>query len=140
MSGLFQASDAAALGLHAALLLAQAPGERRRTGEMARTLKVSAAHLAKVMQRLEQAGLVSGLRGPGGGYQLARPAPAISLAEVYQAVEGTLHAGRCPFNVPVCDNHGCVLGSYFGDLNRRVLVRLKRTKLSAVRLKLGVKR
>ena len=37
---------------------------------------------------LRRAGLVTGKRGPGGGYVLARPAEEISLREVVEAVEG----------------------------------------------------
>jgi Rrf2 family protein len=137
MSSLFRASDAASLAVHAAVLLAETPDARRRTGEMAEVLKVSSAHLAKVLQRLEQASLVIGTRGPSGGYRLARPAKAISLAEIYEAVEGSLNAERCPFDVPVCNGRGCVLGGFFGALNKKAKAKLARTRLSEVHLKLG---
>jgi Rrf2 family iron-sulfur cluster assembly transcriptional regulator len=88
---------------------------------------------------LERAGLVTGTRGPSGGYRLARPAVRISLAEVYEAVEGPLGAGRCIFGVPVCDGHRCVLGGYFGKVSRDVVRKLKTTKLSEVALTLGGK-
>jgi Rrf2 family protein len=107
---------------------------------MAREFGVSAAHLAKVLGRLERAGLVLGTRGPAGGYVLARPARLVSLAQVFEAVEGPLSDRRCPFDVPVCDGNGCLLGGYFRVLNRKAAAKLNRTKLSNVHLKLGGKK
>ena len=44
--------------------------------------------LIQIMQRLRQSGLVEAARGACGGYRLARPAEAISVADVLRAVEG----------------------------------------------------
>ena len=104
--------------------------------EVAAGLRVSLAHLAKVMATLERAGLVAGTRGPSGGYRLTRPASRISLAEVYEAVEGALAPGRCVFGVPVCNGKRCVLGGYFGRVSREVAAKLRRTKLSEIALEL----
>ena len=51
-------------------------------------------YLEQIFQKLRRGGLVVSKRGPGGGYQLARPAPEISLADVITAVQGALLA--CP--------------------------------------------
>ena len=45
-------------------------------------------YLEQIFQRLRRARLVTGKRGPGGGYVLARPAAEISLREIVEAVEG----------------------------------------------------
>lgn len=52
--------------------------------------QIPARYLEQIFQRLRRAGLVSGKRGPGGGYRLARSASEISLREVVTAVEGPL--------------------------------------------------
>ena len=49
--------------------------------------------LEQIFQRLRRAGLVSGKRGPGGGYVLTRRPEEINLCEVLEAVEGPLRAG-----------------------------------------------
>ncbi len=49
--------------------------------------------LEQIFQRLRKAGLVTGKRGPGGGYVLTRGAQEISLREVIEAVEGPLVRG-----------------------------------------------
>jgi Rrf2 family protein len=53
---------------------------------------IPARYLEQIFQRLRRAELVTGKRGPGGGYVLARPAAEITLRDVVEAVEGG--AGR----------------------------------------------
>lgn len=68
--------------------------------------RVSAAELAcetglpaptvqKVVSLLSRAGLLRSTRGAGGGLQLARPAAAISLADIIEAVEGPIALTSC---------------------------------------------
>jgi Rrf2 family protein len=49
---------------------------------------IPARYLEQIFQRLRRAQLVTGKRGPGGGYVLARPPAAITLRDVVEAVEG----------------------------------------------------
>lgn len=139
MAELFNTPEAVRLGLHAALLLARRPDERWTIPRIARTLDVSAAHLAKVLIRLESAGIVKGKTGPAGGYILARPARETSLWAVYQAVVGEVNIKRCPFSVPVCEG-GCPLGNFLGQTSRRLAKYLKTTSLADLRLKLNWRR
>lgn len=55
--------------------------------------RIPARYLEQIFQRLRRADLVRGKRGPGGGYVLARPAAAISLRDIVEAVEGPLAEG-----------------------------------------------
>jgi Rrf2 family protein len=129
-SGPFRVSEAANLGLHALAVIAAGPEPVARTREIATRLKASAAHLAKVMVALEHAGLVTGTRGPAGGYRLTRPARQITLRQIYEAVEGPMQARECLFGEPVCSAGGCALSDYFGRLNRDVIRTLERTRLT----------
>ena len=61
--------------------------------EIAAAQALSAAYLEQLFGRLRRAGLVCSVRGPGGGYLLARPAHAISVAEVVDAVDDTITGG-----------------------------------------------
>jgi len=49
----------------------------------------------KLMQRLAAHGLLTGTRGAGGGYALARDVTAISLADIVEAVEGPIAMTQC---------------------------------------------
>lgn len=48
---------------------------------------ISLSYLEQLFARLRQTKLVSGTRGPGGGYRLSRPASEITIAEIIHAVD-----------------------------------------------------
>ncbi|MEO0080907.1 MAG: Rrf2 family transcriptional regulator [candidate division WOR-3 bacterium] len=131
---LFHVSEAANLALHAMAVLAGSGDRAVRTREIADNLQVSAAHLAKVMAMLERAGLVTGTRGPCGGYRLTRPGAGVTLAEIYEAIEGPLGAGTCIFGIPICNGSRCPLGKYFSQVNRNAAAKLRKTRLSEINL------
>jgi Rrf2 family protein len=56
---------------------------------------LSMAYLEQIFLRLRRAGLVASARGRAGGYQLARPAHAIRIAEIMNAVEEETRMTRC---------------------------------------------
>jgi Rrf2 family iron-sulfur cluster assembly transcriptional regulator len=57
---------------------------------------ISVSYLEQLFARLRKAGLVTGLRGPGGGYCLRRPATEITIAQVLEAVDDVLPTRREP--------------------------------------------
>ncbi|MEW6515479.1 MAG: Rrf2 family transcriptional regulator [candidate division FCPU426 bacterium] len=124
MAGLLRVSEAATLGLHALAFLAQNPARRNSSREMARVLQASEAHLAKVMQRLERAGLVRGRRGPAGGFMLLVPAEKLSLLRVYEAIEGPLQSEQCLLGQPI-SRHACPLGRLIKGLERDLAKKLE---------------
>ena len=132
MAKLFNASDAAALALHAMTYLARSKGKLVRTGEIAEHYNVSEAHLAKVTNRLKKEGLVNTTRGPRGGLSLSKSADEITLKEVYEAIEGPFELSRCMFGLPVCDGNGCLLGVFFKEVADVVEGMMTETKLSQV--------
>ncbi|MCK4409005.1 MAG: Rrf2 family transcriptional regulator [Candidatus Eisenbacteria sp.] len=136
MSGLVRASEAATLALHAAAIMASRTGPPVTAAVMADGLSASEAHLAKVLQRLAKAGLVTGTRGPGGGFRLTRPAKKISLRQVYEAIEGRLRVERCMVGKPLCNKLHCPLGSLFARLSDDVLETLGKTTLADIELPL----
>ena len=74
--------------------LARAPGDDGQSSlaEIARRQDISLSYLEQLFVRLRRAGLVSSVRGPGGGYRLARPPAGISVADVLGAVDETVSA------------------------------------------------
>lgn len=60
--------------------------------EIARRQDISLAYLEQLFVRLRRAGLVESVRGPGGGYRLARVPEEIRVSEVLEAVEETVDA------------------------------------------------
>lgn len=55
---------------------------------------ISVSYLEQLFAYLRRQGLVQGVRGPGGGYILTRPAADISLADIVAAVDGSDEAHR----------------------------------------------
>ena len=53
------------------------------------------AYLEHLVARLRKAGLVDSRRGSRGGYMLARPASEITMAEVVEALEGSIAPIEC---------------------------------------------
>ena len=122
-------SEAASLAMHTMALLAAYPDQALATRDMASSLRVSEAHLAKVMQRLGRAGLVNSFRGPKGGFSLAKPGDQITLLDVFQAVEGPLQPPGCLLGKPACQGD-CILGGLLSRIGQEVRDYFSRTRLS----------
>lgn len=56
---------------------------------------ISIDYVAQIFRPLQSAGLVEGVKGPGGGYRLARDARLIRAGDVVQAVEGPVVVVHC---------------------------------------------
>jgi Rrf2 family protein len=63
--------------------------------ELAETYDIPSELLAKVLQKLVRARLLTSHQGIRGGYGLGRPSQAISVADVIQAVDGPLTVTAC---------------------------------------------
>ena len=57
--------------------------------------EISLSYLEQLFGKLRRAGLVKSVRGPGGGYLLARSADEIRISDVIQAVDEPISATRC---------------------------------------------
>ena len=83
-------------------------GARLSATELAQETGVPLPTTQKLMGQLAAAGLLSSARGAGGGFKLARPIDAISLADIVEAVEGPISLTMCSDGV----NHECVLDAH----------------------------
>ena len=80
-------------------------------------------YLEQILLSLKCAGLVRSKRGVGGGYVLARPAHAVTLAEIVAAVDGPINAGDFgePHRNGACDHEGqCVLLEVWADVGNHM--------------------
>ena len=116
-------SDAANLGIHALAYMAEQYESQRpvATAEAAEVFQVSANHLSKVLQRLTRAGLVKSIRGPRGGFVLAKAPSAITLRDVYEAIDGAVTIeDACILGTKHCGISHCVFGNLVDDVQNRV--------------------
>ncbi len=110
-----------------------AASEGALTVDQAATHPLSAGYLEQVALKLKEAGLVVGKRGPGGGYRLARPAGAITVADVVSAVEGPVALVPCLDDAKACSAHGgCASRSVWGTLQTRIHETLSSITLSSL--------
>ena len=70
-------------------------GARVSAAQLAEETGLPAATVQKLVSKLSAAGLLRSSRGAGGGLKLARPAAAISLADIVEAVEGPIALTAC---------------------------------------------
>lgn len=130
MAQLIRLSEAASIALHSVALMAAGPGSLFSVKEIAQRSAVSVNHLAKVMQRLVKAGILSSSRGPRGGFSLALPLEEVTLLQIYEAIEGKLSHNSCPLNCKQCPFSECMFGDLLTSLNRDVAEFLNNKKIS----------
>lgn len=58
-----------------------------RLSNLAKEQGISLSYMEQLFYHLRHAGLVEGIRGPGGGYRLGRPAAYITVADIIDAIE-----------------------------------------------------
>ena len=91
-------------GLRALIDLAlNSETEAASIASIAARQNISESYLEQLIAKLRKAGLVSSVRGAGGGYMLAKPAEDISVGDILRALEGSLD----PVNCPGLEEQGC---------------------------------
>jgi len=115
--------------------LAGRPSEKATPlAAIAETQQISKAYLEQLFARLRRRGLVDSVRGPGGGYRLAREAGALSVAEVVAAVDEPLRATRCAGRGPGCMKGGarCLTHDLWAETGRQIETYLAGVSLADV--------
>lgn len=117
-------------GLLALMELAgvQASGERLQVAEIAARQGIPERYLEQMMASLRRAGLLRSSRGPRGGYQLARPAATITLAEVLDCLEGDTAPATITEGGSSAERQ--VLQELAASLRQQRLARLQHTSLA----------
>jgi Rrf2 family protein len=91
---------------------------------------VSEKYLEHLVAALKAAGLVRGLRGRHGGYELARPPADIRLSDIHAAVEGSLAPVECVEDADVCSREEqCVAREVWTEVRDAVKAVLESTTL-----------
>ncbi len=80
-----------------------------KLGEIASRQDIALNYLEQIFSKLKTAGLVNAIKGPGGGYVLAKPASEVTVANIINAVEESVEMTRCGAeNREKHKNHGCM--------------------------------
>lgn len=99
--------------------------------ELAESYDIPPELLAKVLQKLVRGRLLSSHQGIRGGYGLGRPAAAISVADVIQAVDGPLTVTACSTDDQTCDQYAkCNIRDPLWRIKDRIISALAATSVA----------
>ncbi len=88
--------------------------------EISETQGISLSYLEQLFAGLRGKQLVRGVRGPGGGYYLARPADEISIADIICAVDEWVEFTRCSGNKDCHGGNKCLTHNLWDELSRDI--------------------
>jgi len=93
---------------------------------------ISLSYLEQLFGKLRRAKLVNSVRGPGGGYCLAKATSAISMAEIIAAVDEPIDATQCGGKENCLDDRRCVTHDLWTTLNEKMNEYLSSVSLADV--------
>ena len=91
---------------------------------------ISLSYLEQLFGRLRRHTLVESVRGPGGGYTLARSLDKMSVADIIKAVDEPLDATQCGGKENCKDEQRCMTHDLWATLNDKMYEYLHSVKLS----------
>jgi len=81
---------------------------------------ISLSYLEQLFAKLRRSGLVEGVRGPGGGYRLARTREAISIADIISAVDEKVDSTICAGKENCQDGDRCLTHELWSGLSCQI--------------------
>ena len=82
--------------------------------------KISLSYLEQLFGKLRRHGLVESVRGPGGGYHLAKDMGEMSVADIILAVDEPIDATQCGGKENCQDDQKCLTHDLWAALNERI--------------------
>ena len=82
--------------------------------------KISLSYLEQLFGKLRRFKLVDSVRGPGGGYCIARPLAMVNVADIIRAVDEPLDATQCGGRENCHDEHRCMTHDLWSTLNSKM--------------------
>ena len=103
--------------------------------EIAQRQDISLSYLEQLFSKLRQGGIVTSVRGPGGGYRLAFAMDKIRIADIIQAVEEPIKATRCDAaSIKGCTGQSgrCITHDLWEELGRQIHIYLSSVSLADI--------
>lgn len=82
--------------------------------------KISLSYLEQLFGKLRRFALVESVRGPGGGYCIARPLEQLTVADIIRAVDEQLDATQCGGRENCHEEHRCMTHDLWSTLNNKM--------------------
>ena len=97
--------------------------------EISERQKISLSYLEQLFGKLRRQTLVSSVRGPGGGYNLAKPLDVVSVADIIMAVDEPIDATQCGGRENCRDERKCITHDLWMSLNDHIFDYLRSVTL-----------
>ncbi|MEO7773945.1 MAG: SUF system Fe-S cluster assembly regulator [Steroidobacteraceae bacterium] len=111
--------------------LASEPARQCTAAEIAMRTRIAAPTVSKLLKQLQRSHLVDSARGLHGGYRLARPAAAISAADIIHALEGPVALTECAGDHSHCGIAGtCNVGHAWQHVSSAIRNSLREVTLA----------
>lgn len=124
-------SKLADYGVILTVRLAREGEGQMNASSLAEETHLSEPTIAKVLKSLVHAGVVASIRGPSGGYRLARPPAQISVAEIVTAIDGPFGVTECASGEDSCDrSHFCSTKPHWNRINTAIQAALESVTLA----------
>jgi Rrf2 family transcriptional regulator, iron-sulfur cluster assembly transcription factor len=88
--------------------------------EISERQRISLSYLEQLFGKLRRRGLVDSVRGPGGGYRLARDMAAMSVVDIIRAVDEPIDATQCGGKENCHDDQKCITHDLWANLNKHI--------------------
>ena len=92
--------------------------------------RISLSYLEQLFGKLRRHALVASVRGPGGGYCLAKPLAEVSVADIVHAVDEPLDATQCGGKKNCHDDRTCMTHTLWTNLNAKMNEYLRSVSLA----------
>ncbi|WP_428898201.1 Rrf2 family protein [Parelusimicrobium proximum] len=130
MQSVVKISEASSIALHAMIHINSFKGKAVSIKEIVKHYRVSENHMSKILQRLAKAGYLESVRGPKGGFIIAKKHRNATFLEIFEEVEGKINKDICLFKEKACDRSCCIMGGTVDDITARLKDYLKNTRIS----------
>jgi len=92
--------------------------------------RISLSYLEQLFGKLRRSGLVESVRGPGGGYNVAKPQESVSVADIILAVDEPIDATQCAGKENCLDDRRCMTHDLWAALNDHIFTFLSGVTLA----------
>ena len=100
-----------------------------KLAEISQRQSISLSYLEQLFGKLRKQGLVKSVRGPGGGYCIAKKHDNISIKNIISSVDEQIDATQCGGKENCNEGHQCITHDLWTNLNSKILDYLESTTL-----------
>jgi len=103
--------------------------------ELVKKLKIPRSFLRKILQALNNEGMLKSYKGMGGGFRLAREPKCVYLTDIMKTFQGPFKLNECFFKRKICPDKGsCCLKKKIDSIERHVYSELKSITIDSILL------